>query len=493
MYRFRVQPAPEKIVVPRARKTTSPIVVPSKSAIPAAQASIGDEPIETLHLSTRSRNALAACGVRSVKALVLRANSGALESCTSGAKTVDDIRLALSAISSALRPDGIDWIEYASGRGCVILPKRKRPEWSPQAFIRAFPQVALAAVESQYGEREGRVFRQHILRQGAPTSLRKMARDLGCTGQAASLIKNNLLNLLKRTVFEGDYTACRFRFRSEFTSAIMGVRKALRQFQGHPLTHHDWRALLRDNAGETLSIPEAAEDLILAMFDYLVIRPSKASFEPILVANSGQASRIRAALVKSDHLLTRRFPSGLSERQIHKALGAKCGREEMRAVLSSILGLEKGVRQRLFRANIDKLTRVTDKLERILSDNNAVMPTRELAGRVKRSKGEVGTSPMPHQIAVLMSVDPRFKPVGRSGYWALSKWKHVETRTISDIAVELMKLHGGPLKESELYRLIRARRPVSAGSIHALLSESPRFSRVAPSTWELRGDSTRQG
>lgn len=475
------------MVVPPEKGTGFRVTLPEKLALPTVQACIGEDSIGTLHLRARSRNALVACGVLSVRTLVNRVYSGKLEPCISGVKTVDDISLALTAISQSLQPDGIDWVYYASCRNFVILPERKYRRWSFREFVCALPKVALVAIESMYGESESLVFRQCIMGEGSSASLTRIAYDLGCTRQAAALMKSKVLNLLKSTLLGEDYTACKFRFHPDFIAPILSVKKALQQFTGRPLPYYVWQELLRGQAGKAVRMPRATEDLILATLDYWIIRSNKTSFQPVLVPRRNRVCRLRAALVNSDRLLTRGFPLGLSERQISKTLGSGCSPREMGTVLDSIPGLERTLKQRRFRANLDKLTRITDRLERILSDNGAAMSTTELAAKANYLRGGAGSTKTRHQISVALSADPRFKPVGRSGYWALSTWKHVETRTVSDIAAELVRLRGKPVKESELYRLIRARRRVSANSIGKLLSQDSRFGRVAPLTWELRG------
>jgi hypothetical protein len=41
--------------------------------------------------------------------------------------------------------------------------------------------------------------------------------------------------------------------------------------------------------------------------------------------------------------------------------------------------------------------------------------------------------------SVLLSASSRFIPIGRTGYWALREWQDVETRTIPDMAAELLE------------------------------------------------------
>lgn len=475
------------MVVPPEKGTGFRVILPENLAGPAVQACIGDDPIGTLHLLARSRNALMACGVVSVRTLVNRVQSGKLEPCISGLKTVDDISLALTAISQSLQRDGVDWVHYASCRNFVILPERKCRRWSFPEFVWALPKVALAAIESIYGERESLVFRQYVMREGSSASLTRIAHELGVTRQAAALMKGSVLELLKRTLLGEDYTGCKFRFQPGFIAPILGLKKALQQFTESPLPYYAWQELLRKQAGKALSVPRATEDLILAILDYWIINPDKASFQPVLVPSRNRVPRLRAALVKSDRLLSGGFPLGLSERQISKTLGAGYSAREIEAVLDSIPGFERTLKQRRFRANLGKLSRLTDRLERILSDNGAPMPTTELAAKANSLKEGTRPARSRHQIEVALSDDPRFKPVGHSGYWALSRWKHVETRTVSDIAAELIRLRGEPVKESELYRLIRSRRRVAAESIRKLLGRDARFVRVAPLTWEVRG------
>jgi hypothetical protein len=80
-----------------------------------------------------------------------------------------------------------------------------------------------------------------------------------------------------------------------------------------------------------------------------------------------------------------------------------------------------------------------------------------------------------------MYPDKRFKPIAKSGFWALSEW-NVETRTVAEIAHEILARSRKPMTEAKLYSLIVAKRPVGKKTIMTLLREDGRFARVPPTT-----------
>jgi DNA-directed RNA polymerase delta subunit len=81
---------------------------------------------------------------------------------------------------------------------------------------------------------------------------------------------------------------------------------------------------------------------------------------------------------------------------------------------------------------------------------------------------------------------PRFVAIGKSGYWALREWKGIETRTIADVAADLLASIGKPLHVDELFALIQKRRPAARISMNNVLRQDPRFVRVAPARWTLK-------
>jgi hypothetical protein len=127
----------------------------------------------------------------------------------------------------------------------------------------------------------------------------------------------------------------------------------------------------------------------------------------------------------------------------------------------------------------------TDRFEVILRARGAPMHLQELATAIAADSSEEKHLDL-HLTTNLLSPSPRFVPVGRSGYWALREWQDVETRTIPDMAAELLESSPRPLRGIELYRLIGVRRRIGYNSIGTLLGCDKRFKKIARGTWALK-------
>jgi hypothetical protein len=131
------------------------------------------------------------------------------------------------------------------------------------------------------------------------------------------------------------------------------------------------------------------------------------------------------------------------------------------------------------------LSKLTDQLERVLDEKGSPMHKRELTLAVRGFKRRAGSLRADRHVALAMSRDKRFRAVGRSGFWILTKW-NIETGDIPEVAARCLKEANRPLTEAELFVLIAARRPVKFKSIMSSLREDGRFRRIAPRTWELK-------
>ncbi len=137
------------------------------------------------------------------------------------------------------------------------------------------------------------------------------------------------------------------------------------------------------------------------------------------------------------------------------------------------------------RVSLADLRRVTDQVERILSAKGVPTPTKIIVSELNREMANRGVIRTVKNVAAAMSDDDRFRPIGRTGVWALKRWR-VETRTIVDVAADIIRRKKRPVTEAELSTLIQAKRSVSYESLGSLLGKDSRFTRIRARTWELK-------
>jgi len=154
------------------------------------------------------------------------------------------------------------------------------------------------------------------------------------------------------------------------------------------------------------------------------------------------------------------------------------------SLLRTLPSLERTNQLDGFKVRLSQLS-YTDQCEVILRARGHPMHIEELALALAETNPERKRRTAQDTVALLSPV-PRFVAIGKSGYWALREWKNVETRTIADVAVDLLASIGKPLHVDELFVLIRKRRPVARISMETVLRQDRRFVRVARATWTLK-------
>jgi hypothetical protein len=474
--------------VPRQRREYPPPVRFENPRLGALDPSVRASPVGLLHFGTRASNALEGARVGSIGELILAARRGFVAP-HAGQKSVAEIEEALYSLSRSIGRDGrVDWLRYATNRHFLILPQKDSSKLSGRQFLQLFPVLLETAVESACGSRGKLFFRRSLL---GHDSAKATGRHLGVTRQATSLIKEKVLRMLRGAIFNDDYRGCRFRFRHAFVIPLRELRGALSATHGRALAYTEWNRVLEETWGVTAIEVAPVEKLLFSIIDYQVMRPARAQIQAIVLPNGRSVLPLRSAIANTARLLKRKFPKGLSKQQLFRELRRSDGKTaprlpEIPALVKAILGVEEFNPKGRIRARVENMWRITDQLERILRERGTPMRPRELAAEIGKFKGKAGSVRTSRNVGSALSGDKRFKPIGRSGVWALSEWNHIEARTVADIAADLIRQAARPMTEAELFDLISPRRSVSKGSIGSLLREDGRFRRTKPITWELK-------
>ncbi|HJU11148.1 MAG TPA: DNA-directed RNA polymerase subunit alpha C-terminal domain-containing protein [Candidatus Binataceae bacterium] len=447
--------------------------------------------VAAIHLSVRAKNALNQAGIRTIGDLIDHVSPRLATLRALGELSMAEIRGALWALAESVQRDGkVDWIGYARLRRFTILPEAKLSgEASPRQFLKQFPKAAAAAVESRFAS-EGRiVFRKYLLVSGAGSrSLDRIGERLDRTKQAAFLLKQKIVDCLKRSILDDDYTGCRFRFRSTFVRPLRELSGAM-MGQDRALPYPKWTQILEKTWQVTPDDLGVLETLILELLGYKIRYSSTHLHAPVVAASKQPTSDLAAVLTTTERLLRRDFPAGLSIKDLTAKLRARghpnMDTRKLTEFVKTISGIEEN--RGKFRVRLERLSRVTDQLERILQTTGHPMTSSNLAKQMEKFRGRAGAKRTTHNIGSAMSMDPRkrFTPLGRSGLWSLATWDF-ETGSIPDVAARLLREAGQPMNEYQLFRLIRERRPVKPKSIGKVLRDDERFRHVGPGRWDLK-------
>lgn len=444
--------------------------------------------VRILHLSNRAVNALQVKGIRSIGQLIKRARKEIPD--LRGATCRSEVLRALNALSQSIERDGsVDWIKYARTRKFLVLPGMASIAGDPEHFLFLFPKLAKVAVESKYGRPEAYVLEQYLLAESSRRlPLAEIGQSMGYGRQRASLSKARAVRLLRNAMIDDNYSGCSFRFRPAFVAPLRRLVEAL---DDHLITYAKWQRLAFDALGIMPERLRHIEDLILAIAGYRVIDSNVRQFHPIVAQQSRSTAPIWAAIGCIERILRREFAKGVSRKQLVLELRAKVSKRftssEMTTLLNSIPGAVHEAGKYWYQIGIEKPARMVDQLERILRENGSAMYLRDLTAKIRELKGRAGSVRSAAHVQRALSLDERFKPIGRIGLWTLTEWNQ-ETGTIAEVAEKFLRQSSGPLTEAKLYELISSRRPVNISSLRSSLRDSGKFCRVAPLTWRLNSE-----
>jgi hypothetical protein len=462
----------------------------SSESLDRLLSSYREAPLTILHLGTRAQTSLARIQVRSVGGLIDAARRGVAELEAAGKRTVTEIRDALGALSDAVRSDGsVDWITYAIARRFVILPEKDYDVVPPREFIRIFPAIAKQAVQLRYGSPELVILKALLLRSGKGRTLEQVGQQLHCTKAAVSLVLHKLLSMFRRSILHDDYSGCPFRFQYSFVAPLRKLQIALTMRKDLPLLYSDWEQILIQQWEVTSAEIASLQRFFLEILDIQLAGPRAERFQPILLPKRGDSSAFTTAARIVETLLRLRFPNGLSEAQLRERLQKRLRHPfspaEVAAIATSISGVERLRGERSFRMRIDRLHRVSDQVRRLLRDKGSPMHVRQLTAELARIRRESGKRRHCKNVSSLLQDCKGLRPIGRTGYWILEEWSHIETRSIPDIVFDILRESKIPMTSAQLYPLITTRRTVAPRSISRMLLEDRRFRRSGSLAWEL--------
>jgi hypothetical protein len=479
-------------ILPKSNSAGGPALQVRSLAFDGLMPAYRESRLEALHLSHRACTSLRRIGINTVGELVDSVRTGIKRLPAAADLTLGEIKSALHALSRSIRKDGsVDWMNYASERGLTVLPKKNHAQLSPQQFLKILPEVMIEAVESRHGAKGSFVLRHYLLQGAARTeTFERLGQRSGYTKQGVALIKRRVVTMLRDAILKDSYGGCRFRFRHSFVALFRQLDAALRIAQTRPLLYSEWQRMV----GQLWRIErKQIESLELFFFDilnYHMVHPTSSRFQPIILPRHKDTSPFTAASPATEKLLRYHFPNGLSEERLLVELGGSIGdaltADEVPAVIGSVSGIERLQAGKCYRVRLDRITRVSDQLERILRDRGKPMHVREIAAKVRLPNRGSARLRTVHQVSSLLSDQKRFKCIANTGYWILREWKGFETRTIIQIAADICRQSKKPMTEAELYRLIAAQRSVRPRSIGKLLLQDKRFRRIAPRTWEFK-------
>lgn len=447
--------------------------------------------VDVLHLGSRASKYLRHVGIDCVGAFVDLAARGIAKSRAVGVGTFNEMKGAIHALSEAARRDGsVDWVAYASERGFFILPTGDYVEPNPAGFLKLFPKVARQAIILQFGSPGRLVLEHYLLRDGKNNpSLEQVGLRLRRTKQGTALVKDDIIRMLRGSMLEDAYRSCRFRFRNSFLAPLRRLHSAMERVQRYPISYSEWERILVQVWQVTPADMGVSENLILTLLGFNLFRPVSVSCQALIFRTGVDTSPFLAALGEMERLLKINPQTGLSEGEAIKKVGRLVGHclkgWQIVMLLRALSNADEVSEKGRFLIRPEKLARLSDQLERILEEKGSPMHFRDLTAEIRQLRGEPKESRTYHTVSSVLTSEKRFKPISRSGHWILADWSGYETRSIPDMAAEILKRSKAPMTGAQLYRLIAARRPLARKSVNRQLLADDRFRRVGLELWGL--------
>jgi DNA-directed RNA polymerase delta subunit len=136
------------------------------------------------------------------------------------------------------------------------------------------------------------------------------------------------------------------------------------------------------------------------------------------------------------------------------------------------------------------LRSAADKAYRLLSAKNKPLHYSELCKEINLLEQSLTKSPRPMNQTNLknqMVADERFKPIGRSGEWGLSKWSNYKNVTIIQAIESVLHKSGSPLSFSDIAKGVKEIRPDASkrSFLVYLMSEPTKFTKVGDDLYAL--------
>jgi len=448
-------------------------------------------PIGTLHVNTRAATALVRAKIATLGNLIDAATRGLVNPQPAGARTCLEIIEMLDALSQSVKANGeCDWEKYAISRRIILLPRQGNREFVAEDYIKEFPVTVRAAVLEGFGECGAALVDKHFLR--APPQRVSSARigiQLGIKRQRVEYVRHLIVQKLRAALLNADYGGCRFRFRPAFVAPIAILATELCRSRDRAIAYPEWEGILAACWKVSPNSLGPIESGLLELLGFQLVTFREARFRPIILRLGRDAAPFRSAVARAERLLNRDFADGLSKSELFDALGAgphgdKLRRADVPAIMASLAGVIWRTGSGRYECRLRDLKFVGDRLERALRRLGQPVHFRELAPLIKQVTPELRER-RERSVVTVLSADKRFIPVARTGLWALTEWRNVETRTVAELARVFLMHHIRPATEAELFEFISPLRKVAKESIRTELKRNKDFSRVAPRTWDL--------
>ncbi len=461
---------------------------------------IQELPVSQLHLSKKLCDLLIESGIKTVGQLLTR-NDQELQSIEGiNYNSLRQVKKAKDALEASLCPVGeIDWLKYLEIQEIILIPNWYESGTSPSRIIEFFTGIIKEIIkeESKDWERSWTIIqRRFSLENTDKLSLEDLGHIFDLTRERVRQIEAKMLATLKTVLVDKDYSSKNYRIHPEILLTLDGFI-SIAVSQAHQ-TVLESELINQIEQGFDLEFDEFRQNfnLLFSLLGITRIEFNDSSLESIIgFLDVTQQREIEWAIKSLNELLTESSPQSKNELDILLAINKKLHKTKRLSLsqIRSYIRLCSSVERRLDDSvwgKFECLNGRSNQIERLLLENDKPMSISEITREINSRLVPLGQRKIQERrVQGQLCSDDRFVPIGKSGYWGLETWEHLDTGSIVEVMEEFFLIRNKPATVDEVYNYVSERRPVSKKSIIAYLGinelSKNKFAKIDRTNWGL--------
>lgn len=273
---------------------------------------------------------------------------------------------------------------------------------------------------------------------------------------------------------------------------IIRFKRLLYSFADTPITNYDLIDALYTTFGGQIHEGTTISKTMLhlcQLLGFIKIDVSLPHIKFIMCAQNSQVSHEVANIMRHIYYFTEQrnvttFTVDEVVEYISNITNNQTSREiVVRAI--SILSFTDEISDGIYKLRYEYLQTIQNQVFHILAERNTSLHIDEIVNELNKRTSLYKKNLTRQSISNRLSNDDRFAPIGKSGFWALESM-NVETGTIVETIIKVLRAHNSPLPIEEIYELVKKLRPVEFNSINIYINDSVNlFSRFTYGHWGL--------
>jgi Sigma-70, region 4/Bacterial RNA polymerase, alpha chain C terminal domain len=456
--------------------------------------------ISQLHLHKKLCESLIKSGITTIGQLLSASNQNLQTIERVGRKSLKNLKKAKGALESSLCLTGeMDWIKYSEIQKINLIPDWYKPGTSSDQIIECFTRIIKEIIkeESKNSERSWTIIeRRFALEKPEKMTLKDLGEFLDLTNERVRQIEAKILAALKDVLVDKDYSGKSYRVHPEILLAFDDLISIVTSQARQAILESELINRVEQNFNLEFHKLKQELNLLFSVLGIDRVEFYNLGLEPIIgFFDSIQPREIKWIVKSLDRLLTKNSPQSKDELDILLEINKKLNKEKKLSLqqIHSCISLCSSVERRLDNSvwgKFEFLKSRGNQIERLLLENGKPMNSLEIAGEIDNRLTPLGQIKIRKiNVRGILNLDNRFVPIGRSGYWILRIWEHINTSSILELMEEFLLVRNEPATVDEIYNYVSERRPASKNSILFYFGNSElsrnKFSKIDQRNWGL--------